>query len=160
MIVRVVVVLIFGGFGLFMLYVGLTQYMQQRRLLTGAQPVEAEIIESTVKGSKVSTSASSESRITSTRTYEPVVRFRYSVGREQFESDMLRPTIIVRTYPSAESAREELAAYPVGARVTAHVNADRPDKGFLIPEASVGPLVFMIIGVLLPPIAVVVGRYI
>ena len=34
MVARIVVVVVFGGFGLIMLYVGATQFFQQRTLLT------------------------------------------------------------------------------------------------------------------------------
>ncbi len=157
-IVRVLIMLFCCGLGLTMLYVGVTQLVQQRRLLSGAHAVEAEIIESHVKQSKLEDN-NRDGRDTSTNTYEPIVKFRYTVGKRQFESDLLRPTIIVQTYASRDSALEEIRPFPVGAKVLAHVSADNPEKAFLLAEASVGPTVFIVVGALLPGIAYLVGRY-
>jgi hypothetical protein len=158
MIARVIILLIFGGFGVVMLWVGVTQYIQQRRLLTSSRDVEAEIIESRVEKCRSSDTDNRPLRDNSTISYRPLVRFRYRVGDRPYVSDMLRPTIIIRSFASHESAAEEIAAYPEGAIVTARVCDAAPEKAFLVAEASVGPMVFMIVGLLLPPIAWFVGR--
>ncbi len=160
MIVRVLIMLVFCGFACVMLYVGFTQYLQQRRLLSAARAVEAEIIESRVEVSRSADTDNRPLRDNSTSSYRPVVRFRYRVGQQPYVSDMLRPTIILRSYASKEAAQEELTPYPQGAVVTAHVCDDEPSKGFLIAEASVGPVVFMIVGLIIPPIVWFISRYI
>lgn len=158
MIARIIVLLIFGGFGVYMAGVGITQLFLQRRLLSTSRAVEAEIVESEVEHTKSADTDNRPLRDNSTNSYRPVVKFRYSIGERSYVSDMLRPTIIVRSYASKEAAAEELAPFPLGAKVTAFVCDAEPDKAFLIADASVGPMVFMIVGTLLVPISWFVGR--
>ena len=157
---RIIATVIFGGFGLVMLYVGLTQLVRQRRLIANAERVDAEIVHSEVFSSTSPDTDRRVSRSSSTTTHRPDVRFRYRVGVTEYESDLLYPTIIVRTYASRESAAEELVPFPLHARVRAYVDPSLPDKAFLIASAGSGPLVFVVIGLLLPPLAWFVGAYI
>ena len=157
---RIVTFIIFGGFGLVMLYVGVTQLFQQRRSLTNAERVDAVIFHSEVL---TSTSADTDGRLgrsNSTTSHRPDVRFRYVVSGQTYESDLLRPTIIVQGYASRESAAEELVPFPLHAKVRAYVDPSHPEQAFLIADASKGPLVFIIIGLLLPPLAWFVGKYV
>jgi hypothetical protein len=157
---RIITFIIFGGFGLVMLYVGVTQYFMQRRLLANAERVDAVIVHSSVFSSTSHDTDPRPLRSTSTTTYRPDVRFRYRVGDANYESDLLYPNVIVRTYGSRESAAEALAPFPVDAKVLAYVDPSLPDKAYLLADAGSGPLVFIIIGLLLPPIAWIVGRYV
>jgi len=157
---RIITFIIFGGFGLVMLYVGVTQYITQRRLLANATRVPAVIVQSQVSSSTSSDTDPRPLRSTSTTTHRPDVRFRYTIGGAEYESDLLYPTVIVRTHASREAAAEELALFPVNAMVQAYVDPSMPDKGYLIPSAGNGPIVFIVLGVILPPLAWFVGRYI
>jgi hypothetical protein len=142
------------------LYVGAVQFWQQRRNLARAEPVDAIIVHSAVK---VSTTRDTDQRIgssNSTTSYLPEVRFRYLVAGTEYVSERLYPSIIERGYASEGAAAEVLAPFPVEASVRAHVNRAHPDQGFLIAEKSNGPLVFLILGVLLPPLGWFVGRYV
>jgi hypothetical protein len=150
-VARWIVFAIFGGFGLVLLYVGVTQFVQQRRLLTRARPVDAVITMSEVFSS--TDKDRDGSRTTSTTTHRPDVKFKYVVAGREYESERLYPTTITRTYASREAAAEELRAFPVGATVQAHVCDGDPDKAYLVAEAGTGPLVFMIVGLLVPPVA-------
>jgi hypothetical protein len=47
-----------------------------------------------------------------------------------------------------------------GGGVSAFLDTQNPDKACLLQESSAGPMVFMILGVLLPPVAWFVGKYI
>lgn len=157
---QIIVFLIFGGFGLVMLYVGVTQYFRQRRLLRRAEAVTATILKSEVFSS---TSADTDPRLlrsSSTTTHRPEVRFRYEVNGMTHESELMYPNIIVVTHASRESATEALAQYPVGAQVRAFVDPSLPDHAYLIAEAGAGPVVFILIGLFLPPIAWFVGGWI
>ena len=156
--VRAAIMLVFGTFGVVMLWVGVTQYFQQKRLLARASAIEAEIIESRVKSSTSSNMDRRPLRSTSTTTHAPVMRFRYTLGGAVYESDMLRPSIIERTYASADDARAELSPFPVGARVTAMVDPSLPERAFLVNEASAAPVVFVIVGLLVPPLAFLAGK--
>src|SRR5688572_18136254 len=147
---RIVVTIIFGGFGLFMLYMGVSQYLQQRRLMRNAAPVEALVVKSEVFSSDPGRGSRAKD---ATVTHRPEVKFTYELGGKPYESDRLFPTIIVRGYASREAAAAELVEFPVGARVTAQADPAQPDKAFLIAQAGAGPVVFMIIGLLLPPVA-------
>jgi Protein of unknown function (DUF3592) len=157
---QIIIFLIFGGFGSVMLYVGVTQYFRQRRLLRRATPVNATIVRSEVFSSKSADTDSRLQRDNSTTTHRPEVRFRYEVNGQTHESELLYPNIIVVTYASRESAAEALARYPVNANVRAFVDPSLPDQAYLIAEAGAGPVVFMIIGMLLPPVAWFVGKWV
>lgn len=157
---RIITFVIFGGFGFVLLYVGVTQYFQQRRSLTYAERVDAEIIHSEVFTSTTSDTDSRLGRSNSTTSHRPDVKFRYVVGGQQYESDLLYPTIIVQGYASRESAAEELTPFPLHAKVRAYVDPSHPEQAFLIAQAVKGPIAFIIIGLLLPPLAWFVGKYV
>lgn len=157
---RIIVFVIFGGFGVVMLYVGATQFLRQRRLLSHAERVDAVVTYSQLYSSTSSDTDSRLGRSNRTTTHRPDVKFRYAIGGQEYESDLLYPTSIVQTYASPESGTEALAQFPVHARVRAYVDPAHPDKAFLVAEASRAPAVFMTIGVLLPPVAWMMGRWI
>jgi hypothetical protein len=157
---RIIVFVIFGGFGLVMLYVGLTQLVTQRRLLTNAERVDAVIVHSEVFSSTSSDTDPRPLRSTSTTTHRPDVRFRYRVGGEEYESDLMYPTIIMRTYASREAAAEALVPFPLEARIRAYVDPSLPEKAYLIASAGNGPVVFIVLGLLIPPLAWFVGGYV
>ena len=157
---RVIVFLIFGGFGLVMLYVGTTQYFRQRRLLSRAQPVTVTIVKSEVITSQSANTDRRLLRNNSTTSHRPEIRFRYQVNGKNYESDLLHPNIIVVGYASRDSAAEVLKPYPVNAEVNAFVDPTAPESAYLIAEAGAGPIVFIIVGLLLPPIAWLVGKWI
>jgi len=157
---RIIVTIIFGGFGLVLLYVGVTQFVRQRRLLANAERVDAVIVHSEVFSSTSTDTDPRPLRGTSTTTHRPDVRFRYRVGDADYESDLMYPNIIVRTYASRASAAEALAPFPLHANVRAYVDPSLPDKAYLIAEAGAGPVVFIIVGLLLPPLAWFVGKFI
>lgn len=150
---RLIVFLIFGAFGVVLLVVGATQFVQQRRLLAAAEPIDVEIVRSEVFSSESKPAGGTPLRDRSTTSHRPEIAFRYQVDGATYESDLLHPTIIVQGYASRESAAEVLREYPLGARVQAYVDRTRPDKAFLRREASIAPLVFMIVGVALVPLA-------
>ena len=157
---RIIATMIFGGFGLVMLYVGITQFVQQRQNLANAERVDATIIESVVF---TSTTRDTDSRVgssNSTTSHRPDVKFRYVMAGTTYESDLLYPTKIVRGYASKSAAAEELSAFPVNASVRAYVDPAHPERAFLIAEKTSGPIVFIIIGLLLPPLAWWVGKHI
>lgn len=143
---RWIFVLMFGGLGLMLVYVGVTQFLLQRRIAANARPVQVEIIRSEIIRSESRDTDRSVTRSNSTTSWRPEVIFRYSVRGQSYESDLLRPNIIVTSYASREAAVEEIAAFPVGAQVLAWVDDAHPDKAFLILDKGAGPLVFMLVG--------------
>jgi hypothetical protein len=159
-VVRWIALIIFGGFGLVLLYVGVTQYFLQRRLLANAVTIEAQIIKSEVRRIVSSDTDRRPLRDNSTVSYRPDVQFRYVFRDKEYESDLLRPTIIVHDYGSQDSASQELAPFPVGAKVKAYMDAENPDKAYLLQESGAGPVVFIVVGLILPPLAWFVGKYI
>jgi len=159
-VARWIAFIIFGGGGLVLLYVGVTQYFLQRRLLANAETIEVQIIKSEVHKSVSADTDSRLGRDNSTVSYRPDVRFRYTFRGTEYESDLLRPTIIVHSYGSEDSASEELAPFPVGGEVRAYVDAENPDKAYLLQESGAGPVVFIIVGLILPPLAWFVAKYI
>lgn len=122
---RIIVTLIFGGFGVFMFFYGLRQLLLQRRLLRNAAPVSAVITHSAVFSSRSADTDQRPLRDNSTTTHRPDVRFRYEIGGRTYESDLMYPNSIVVTYASRESAAEALAPYPPGATVRALAADDR-----------------------------------
>jgi hypothetical protein len=156
----IITLLICCGFAAMFLYVGATQFWQQRRNLAHAEPVDALIVHSAVKVSRTRDSDQRVGFSNSTTSYMPEVRFRYAVAGTEYESERLHPTIIERSYASELAAAEVLAPFPLDARVRAHVDAAHPDRAFLIAEKGNGPLVFLVLGVLLPPLGWFVGQYV
>jgi hypothetical protein len=157
---RIITFIIFGGFGFVMLYVGVTQYFQQRRSLINAERVDAVITYSEVFKSVSADTDNRLGRSNSTTSYRADVKFRYRVGGEEYESDLMYPTIIITSSASREAAEAELAPFPVGAKVRAYVDPSHPEQAFLIASKKAGPMVFMILGLLLPPLAWWVGKYV
>lgn len=156
----IITLLIFGGFAAMFLYVGATQFWQQRRNLQFAETVDAIIVHSAVV---VSTSRDSDDRVgfsNSTTTHSPEVRFTYVVAGQPYESSRFYPNIIERSYASESAAAEQLAPFPVHAKVRAYVDPAHPEQAFLIAEKGNGPMVFLVLGVLLPPLGWVVGKYV
>lgn len=152
-------VLLFGGLGLMLLYVGVTQYFLQKRIAANARPVQAEIIRSDVTKSESMDTDRSVTRNTSTTTYSPNVAFRYTVNGAEYESSQLRPNIIETSFASQADAAAEIEAFPVGANVLAYVDEAHPDKAFLRMEKGAGPLVFMLVGPLALAAAYLAFRY-
>jgi hypothetical protein len=155
---KIGVVLVFGGGGMVLFYVGGREYAYQRALIRHSVIVPAQIIES-----KVGVSVSNDTdrdlvSDNSTTSYTPDVRFRYTLQDKTYESDKLRPSAIVRGYASQQSAAEEIAPFPVGKTVEAYVNPALPHRAFLLRETSAGPVVFLIVGFLLPPIALLAQK--
>ncbi len=155
---RIITYLIFAGFTVMFLYVGLTQFVQQRRNLTHAERTDATIVHSAVRST---TTRDTDGRVgftNNTTTHTPDVRFRYVVSGEEYESERLHPTIIGRGYASHASAAEVLAPFPVNAKVRAYVDRAHPKDAFLINESSNGPIVFLVIGLFLPPLGWLVAK--
>jgi hypothetical protein len=147
------VFIVFAAFGLVMLGVGVREWLMQRSTLAAAQPVPATITKSEVFTSRSADTDRSVQRNTSTSTYRPEVSFEYEVGGVRYTSDLLRPSIIVTGYASREAAAELLTPYPLGARVTAHVDPAHPERAFLDVTPTSAPMVFIIVGLLLIPVA-------
>lgn len=152
LIARSAAMLIFGSLGVMLLVVGAREMSRQAMLIRTAQAVPAVIIEKSVHKSTSADTDRRTLRDNSTNSYEPIVRFRYTVDGVEHEGTMLQPTVIVQTYPSEENAAERIAAYEVGDRVTAHVAASRPTMAFLERRASLGPLIFTTLGLAIPPV--------
>ena len=157
---RIITLIICCGFAAMFLYVGAIQFWQQRRNLSRAEPVDALIVHSAVKVSKTPDTDQRVGFSNSTTTYLPEVRFQYAVAGTEYESERLYPSIIERSYASELAAAEVLAPFPLQSRVRAHVNTANPDQAFLIAERSNGPVVFLILGALLPPLGWFVGKYV
>lgn len=155
----VIVILIGCGFGCMLLWVGWTQFMQQRRLLKRVVAVDAVILESRVDGSRSADTDARLLRDNSTTSFTPHVLFTYEYTGVKYTSTMLYPTTILRGYPSASAAADELREYPAGAAVTAFINPEQPDKGFLRKQAATGPVVFLCVGVLAPLFSIILSRW-
>lgn len=153
-----IVYAIFAGFGLVLLYVGLTEMAMQRRLLVHSVPVDAVIVQSEVHESTSNNTDRKQRRDNSTTSYRADVKFRYMVDGAMHESDTIRPTMIVQGHGSKAGAEEELKPFPMGATVQAWVDPKNPDRAFLVKEGWAGPMVFAVLGVLLPPIAWLASR--
>lgn len=157
---RIIVTILFGGFGVFMFVYGLRQFLLQRRLLRNAVPVSAVIMHSEVFSSRSSDTDRRTLRDNSTTTHRPDVRFRYEVGGRTYESDLMYPNSIVVTHASRDAAAEALKPYPRDATVRAMVDPSVPDKAFLVAQAGAGPKVFMIVGAVIPPLVWWLGQWI
>lgn len=157
---RIIALVICCGFALMFLSVGVTQWLQQRRNLGSAGRVDAVIVASSVRTSRTADTDGRVGFSNSTPSYAPDVRFRYTVAGQAYESDRLYPSIIERGYASSDAAARELAPFPLNATVRAYVDVAHPERAFLIAESSHGPIVFIVLGVLLPPLGWAIGKYV
>lgn len=149
----------FGGLSIMLLYVGVTQYFVQRELTADPRRVTVKIIKSEVFRSESRDTNHGDLRDTSTVSYRADVRFAYELGGKTYESDLMYPTIIVRSYGSRESAEEALRPFPVGATVEAYYGVNRLAQAYLIRETSTGPIVFIIVGLIVPVVTWLVVKY-
>jgi hypothetical protein len=152
---RVLFLTLFTIFGLVLFGVGAQQYLQQRRLTAHPQRVPATITRSEV----VPITSSEQGSRSRVKAYRPEVRFSYVVAGNTYESELLRPTIIGADFASHEEAAAQLAPFPKGASVSAYVNPSLPDKAYLVRETTSGPLVFMLVGLGVPPLTWLVLRF-
>jgi hypothetical protein len=158
---QIVTFIVAAGLGLMLLVVGSLQWVQQRRNLANAQPVQATITHAQVVSNTSMATGHEPLRMSnSSTTHRPDVRFRYTVDGHSHESDLLYPSSFVRSYASRADAEQVLAPFPVHAAVSAYVDRAQPDKAFLISEASNGPAVFIVLGLVLPPLGWLVGKWI
>lgn len=157
-VAQAIVYAVVAGFGLVMLYVGLTEWAAQRRALRCAAPVEAEIVWHGVVESRSMDTDNRPLRDNSTTSYRAEVKFKYEYGGAWYVSDLLRPTVIVQGHASREGAEAEIRDFPMGARVRAWVDPAAPERGFLTAEWSAGPAVFAVLGLLLPPVGWLASR--
>lgn len=158
MIAQTITYIICGGFAVMFLYVGTTQFVQQRRNRANAEPIDATIVHSDVRESTTSDTDGRVGFSNSTTSYSPDVRFTYRVAGRAYESDRLYPTSIGRAYASRESAAEVLTPFPTGASVRAWVNPAHPEQAFLIDEKTSGPIVFVLLGCVLPLVGWFAGK--
>lgn len=158
LVMKLLLTVFFSGLGLMLLVVGVREQILQHRALTGARPIQALIVSSRVVSSTTTSDSSSGSR--SMTTHRPEVRFKYSIDGVSYESDMLRPTVIVRAYGSVADAAEELQPFAPGATVTAHVHPSQPQRAFLLAERSSLPTAFIAIGLVIIPLVGLAYRYV
>jgi len=154
-----IIMAVFCGFSIVMLYVGITQFFVQRELTSDPRRVTVKITKSEVFRSETKDTNHGDLRDTSTVSYRPDVQFSYAIDGKTYESDLLYPTIIVRTYASRESAESELKPFPVGASVDAYYGVNRPAQAYLVLEKSAGPIVFIIVGLIVPVVTWLVVKY-
>ncbi len=138
---------LFGALGVMMLIVGVKQSFQQRRLLTNVRQVAAHITRSDVVKQQSSNTDQRPLRDNSTTSFRAEIEFEYEIQGVRYSSAMLYPTVITTSYPTEEMARQIILPYPVDSEVQAYVNPDFPDRAFLVKESSIGPVVFVIVGI-------------
>lgn len=83
-------------------------------------------------------------------TYGPVLKLRYLADGMPAEGEGL---LAIEMSSSEGWAKEQLAPFPVGARITAWADPAHPERAFVVREASVIPYVL----ILVPMIFVCVG---
>jgi len=152
-------VLMFGGLGTMLLYVGTREFFLQRRVLATAVPVEAVILSADVRTTKSNDTDTRLLRDNSTTSHHPEVRFAYTFRGVRYESDMIYPTVIVRAYASRESAAEDLREYLPGSVVKAYADATLPQRGFLRLERSSNPTWFIVAGILTLAFLAIIARF-
>lgn len=147
---RVLIIFLAGSFGLALLGVGFAEFFQQRRLLASSHPVQAEIIESSVRCVDASAARAG--------AYCAAVRFRYRFDGAEYESDRLYPTFIRPGYETSASAAADLAPFPPRASVVAHVDPEDPAHAFLVLRGTSMPLMCIVLGLVIPPVSWLAGR--
>lgn len=137
---------IFMVIGLVMAGYGFTQYQGQSESINNAVNITATVTDTDV-------------RIDSSRRggidYQAEITFNYSYEGNNYSSDFIYPLDDDREFNQESEAENFIGNYPVGERVEASVNPEKPGEAFLMAERSDQPLLFMIIGGLM----VVMGGY-
>jgi len=127
--------LVFGLAGLFPLALGI--FDLSRGMASASWPVApGRVIESYVSEDRDSDGD---------RTYEPVVRYEYTVNGLTYDGDRVH----FGEFSSSDSGRSEriVARYPPGAPVEVHYRPDAPETSVLEPGFNAGILLPLIIGV-------------
>ena len=73
-------------------------------------------------------------------SYAPVVRYRYTFGGQQYESERVLPINISASRRWAEGM---CGRFHSGQAVTAYANPSRPSSAYLVHELSLLPLAFV-----------------
>ncbi|WP_439026222.1 DUF3592 domain-containing protein [Haloarchaeobius sp. DT45] len=128
----------FALVGLWLTYAGLQEYRSQRATLAGRTAVDADVLDATVEERQRSTGGDSY--------FVPVVRYRYEVGGETYESERVYPVTTRVGYPYPDPARELVTRYEDQTSVTAYVDPQNPDSAFLEVEGMRYPLLFATFG--------------
>ena len=122
------------GIGIPMVYLAIRRSRNRNKALERIEKTEAEVTESTVERRK-DTRQTDEGTIGRERyVYRPVVKFRYEHDGETYESDNKSYNMPFGSVPSESRAKGTAQKYPVGEKVTVHVDPENPGEAFLEVE--------------------------
>ena len=79
--------------------------------------------------------------------------FRYTVAGQEYERELLYPTIVVAGFASHDAAAADLARFPLHLKVHPRVDRLHSDDAFLSGSAATTPSVLVALGLPLPPLA-------
>jgi len=113
------------------------RWSEESRLIEAAVAVPAQVTAVQVDDWSSGTGTSRE------RHYKPIVRYRYEVGGQLYESERVTP---LGDSGSKQWAQGLVARFPVGSRVTAHVDPAEPANAFLVEQASWKARVGLVVG--------------
>ena len=65
----------------------------------------------------------------------------------------------MRWYRLSRIGRRRTATIPVGTSVEAYYGVNRPAQAYLIRETSAGPIIFIIVGLIVPIVTWLVVKY-
>lgn len=124
--------------GLALVTYGGFDYVQQSTAVEDAVTVEA-----TIEEAAVSEPTGRDSQ------YHVHVEFSYRYRGTEYVGEDLFPGSIGESYDTRDAARSALEPYPEGETVTAYVDPDAPDEGFLERRTTSGPVVAVAFGAVL-----------
>ena len=119
------------GIGVPMVYIAFRRSRNRNKALERIETTEAKVTESTIERRR-DTRQTDEGTVGRERyVYRPVVKFRYEYDGETYESDNKSYNMPFGAVPSESRAKGTAQQYPVGEKVTVHVDPETPGEAFL-----------------------------
>lgn len=149
---RFFAVAMFMPFSITLLLAGGRDLLRQWRLLRRASPVEARIVAVAVEGSasRAGQSPGSRNRGDGAGSFTPSVRFNVVIDGVRHEGTRLTPGESRQVYRSREAAQKALRGLAPGQVVSAWADPGAPSSAYLFREATPGPAVYLMLGILVP----------
>ncbi len=121
-----------------LVFMGVGTYMarSQHHKITTYHPVQAAVLSTRVE---VHTSRDSEGR--TSRSYKPVIEYRYEVNGQSYTSDEVTP---LDESAGSKWAHEIINRYKAGQTYEAYYNPDHPSEAFLVRQYSFFPYMFIL----------------
>lgn len=139
------------GIGIPMIYFAFRRSRNRNEALERIEKTEATVTTSTTERRRDRRHTDEGGGGRERYVYQPVVKFRYEYDGETYESDNKSYNMPFGAVPSESRAKGTAQQYPVGEKITVHVDPENPGEAFLeIDETrqNLGVLFLGVVGAL------------